>query len=195
MPLNAVVTPVTVVAPRAVPWLRRITDHVVRHGLADASLRRLASVAGTSHVQLGYYFGSRDQLLGAVLRELRRRESVLLFTAASSRREALEKGWAWFTSTEHALEMSLFFCIASAAAADPGAHATFLEAVTSEWTDGLQSRGLAEGRSLTQARNEALMLLGATRGLLLERLLAQDEQSREAIDAAFSTLLDCALIP
>jgi AcrR family transcriptional regulator len=44
--------------------------HVLRHGLADASLRPLARAAGTSDRMLIYHFGSKDRLIAALLAHL-----------------------------------------------------------------------------------------------------------------------------
>jgi AcrR family transcriptional regulator len=44
------------------------TDYVLEHGLLDLSLRPLAAALGTSDRMLLYHFGSKDELVAAVLR-------------------------------------------------------------------------------------------------------------------------------
>ena len=47
--------------------LAGLVDHVLREGVSSLSLRPLAAAVGTSDRMLLYYFGTRDQLLVAVL--------------------------------------------------------------------------------------------------------------------------------
>lgn len=47
--------------------LPRLAQHVLEHGLAGASLRPLAKAAGTSDRMLIYHFGSKEELVQALL--------------------------------------------------------------------------------------------------------------------------------
>jgi AcrR family transcriptional regulator len=55
---------------RRAEWLNGMAQHVLRHGLAHASLRPLAQAVGTSDRMLIYHFGSKDGVIGALLRHL-----------------------------------------------------------------------------------------------------------------------------
>ena len=48
---------------------RAATDYVLEHGLIGLSLRPLAAALGTSDRMLLYHFGTKDDLVAAVLRE------------------------------------------------------------------------------------------------------------------------------
>ena len=48
----------------------KLAGHVLRAGLGDVGLRRLARVAGTSDRMLLYYFRNKDELLMAILVEI-----------------------------------------------------------------------------------------------------------------------------
>jgi AcrR family transcriptional regulator len=50
--------------------LDEMAEHVLRHGLGNASLRRLAAAAGTSDRMLLYYFADKDELVTALLAHL-----------------------------------------------------------------------------------------------------------------------------
>ena len=50
--------------------LDRIVDYGSNHGLAEHSLRTIASGVGSSHRMLIHHFGSRDALVGAVIATL-----------------------------------------------------------------------------------------------------------------------------
>lgn len=170
--------------------LDTITQHIVKHGLADAALRRLALIAGTSHRMLVYYFGSRDGLLGAVLHELRGAESRQIMGQATSRRDALERAWNYYTAPQRELEMRIFFHLAGQAAHDSrGAHSDFTDAIVTTWTRELRDLCEAEGADPDVAQAEARLLIASLRGLLLDRLLTGDEVGT---DAAFRRLVATA---
>ncbi len=50
-------------------WTREATDYVLAEGLIGLSLRPLAAALGTSDRMLLYHFGTKDDLVAAVLRE------------------------------------------------------------------------------------------------------------------------------
>jgi AcrR family transcriptional regulator len=47
--------------------LDKVTDHVLEHGLIGLTLRPVAAAIGTSDRMLLYHFGSRDELVAAVV--------------------------------------------------------------------------------------------------------------------------------
>ena len=56
----------------------RLADHVLAHGLADASLRRLAVAAQASDRMLLYYFPDKAAIIAAVLARVAERLTALL---------------------------------------------------------------------------------------------------------------------
>ena len=187
---------VTQLRPTQAPWtidgtpgrefLDRITAHIVEHGLSEAALRHLATIAGTSHRMLIYYFGSRDGLLGAVLHELRGVESREILGRATSRRQALKAVWAYYTAPERELEMQIFFYLAGQAAHDRQDTNDFTDAVVATWTEEFRHVCEREGMDARAAQAEARLLVASMRGLLLDRLLTADEAGT---NAAFQRLL------
>lgn len=170
-------------------FLDDITEHIANHGLAEASLRRLAQIAGTSHRMLVYYFGSRDGLLGAVFHQLRGAESREIMGKATSRRDALERVWAYYTEPERELEMRIFFHLAGQAAHGGEAQSEFTEDIVSAWTRQLREVCQREGADPESAQAEARLLVASIRGLLLDRLLTGDEAGT---DIAFRRLIGTA---
>lgn len=61
----------------------RLTDHVLDHGLAGASLRPLARAAGTSDRMLLYYFADKAALIEALLGNVAARLTAELETLAA----------------------------------------------------------------------------------------------------------------
>ena len=53
---------------RRAEWTGAATDYVLEHGLITLSLRPLAAALGTSDRMLLYHFGTKDDLVAAVLR-------------------------------------------------------------------------------------------------------------------------------
>lgn len=68
--------------------LTAMAAHVLSHGLNDASLRPLARAAGTSDRMLIYHFGSKDQLIAALLVHLARDFEQLLSALMTGERFA-----------------------------------------------------------------------------------------------------------
>jgi AcrR family transcriptional regulator len=164
-------------APRAQDFLDRISEHILEQGLADSSLRRLASIAGTSHQLLLYYFGSRDGLLGSVMYRLRQAESRELFGRARSRREAIARAWDYYTAEARQAEMRIFFYLAGQALQDDGGATDFTAEVVNTWTEALTELGVREGLSRREASTDARFLVAALRGLLMDFLLTRDNSA------------------
>jgi AcrR family transcriptional regulator len=61
--------------------LSRMADHVLAHGLRDATLRPLARAAGTSDRMLIYRHGSKEALIAAILDHLAQRLTGMLDAA------------------------------------------------------------------------------------------------------------------
>lgn len=172
--------------------LAPISAHLREHGLADASLRRLAAVADTSHRMLIYYFGSYAGVLGAALRAMRDEDHAEISTDVSSRRDALERAWAYFTSDARRLELNLFFNLVGTAVQQPDAHREFVDTIVATWADTLTDLGRREGLPAERAGVEARLLVACGRGLLLDRLLTGDKRGT---DLAFTAMLDRVLGP
>jgi AcrR family transcriptional regulator len=57
---------------------------LARDGLAETTTRKIAGEAGVNQAMLGYYFGSKDDLLFAVLQEMMRQTRELVREIAST---------------------------------------------------------------------------------------------------------------
>jgi AcrR family transcriptional regulator len=81
---------------RRAEWTEAATDYVLEHGLLGLSLRPLAADLGTSDRMLLYHFGSKDELVAAVLRESNERSTAHVRAMEPSRdlRQAVHDLWA-----------------------------------------------------------------------------------------------------
>lgn len=172
-------------APRAdvrETLLERAVSHVARHGFADASLRAIAPVIGTSHRMLVYHFGSADAFWSAVMAGLRRRErDALAQAAALGRLPALTKTWAGLAAPKNLPRMKLLFQMYGRAFSEPDRFESFLEHAVSDW---LETSGVAlqtqHGLAPAQARMHARLRLAVMRGLVLDLLTTGDRAGTTA---------------
>jgi AcrR family transcriptional regulator len=76
--------------------LDQVTDHVLEHGLIGLTLRPLAAAVGTSDRMLLYHFGSRDELVTAVVTRTEDRAVAAIdaLPTAAGVRAAVEVLWS-----------------------------------------------------------------------------------------------------
>ena len=83
-------------------WTREATDYTIEHGLIGLSLRPLAASLGTSDRMLLYHFGTKDDLVAAVLRDSNDRAvaGISALTPSPDLRSAVHDLWAVVRSPE-----------------------------------------------------------------------------------------------
>jgi AcrR family transcriptional regulator len=168
--------------------LRRLVAHVRENGLpADPSLRHFADQLGTSHRMLAYYFGSREQMLAAVLTAMRADEREALWSTAQAwtLRDATLAMWAYYTDPQRRHEHQAFFYVFSRALEQPEEFADFLSSLDA-WVSVTTELALAEGLRGPAARRRAQLIVSTVRGLLIDRLASS---SPELVDAAFTDFM------
>src|SRR5271166_1861837 len=157
--------------PRIRAKLRQqAVKYVLTHGVADLALRPLAKALKTNARMLVYHFGSREGLMREILSGLRERGDARI--------------QAWFRSEENPRTLSLFlqwywrklsaprarsvirlvFELYALALRNPQDYPGVLEDPIAYWQKLITKAGLPP--ELAEA--EATLLLGATRGLLLD---------------------------
>jgi len=101
--------------PRREELLRRVTDHVLEHGLIGLSLRPVAAAVGTSDRMLIYHFDSRDALVSAVVAETTRRavREVEALPGATTVRSGVNRLWAAYCAQPLSQHLDLY-CQAAA---------------------------------------------------------------------------------
>ena len=157
---------------------------VAAGGIGDRSLRDIAAAAGTSHRMLLHYFGSRNELLLAIVEEVERRQTAVLTSLPDDPGDAVAAMWADLRRPElRPFERLFFECYARAAQGEvpftrllPGAVDGWLTAVA-EVTDGAADPALAR------------LGLAVARGLLLDLVATGDEEGVDAAAARFAALL------
>ncbi|SMH28249.1 hypothetical protein SAMN06295885_0121 [Rathayibacter oskolensis] len=163
--------------------LDRCTDHALESGL-PGRLEPLVQATGTSARMLLYHFGTRDDLLRAILRRARQRQRER-WTAALSERadepytETLARAWGVMSGQEGRPFVRLFTQLREDAEQTlwPG----FRRVATTDWLGPLEAGLHSIGRA-----DSATLVLAVIRGLLMD-LDATGDSARA--DRAFAELL------
>ncbi len=167
---------------RAIAWF-------ARNGVADTSLRTLATAIGTSHRMLHYHFGSREGLLGAVVEAVERDERATLarFLAEDDDPYAAgERFWAHLADSARAFA-PLYFELAGQAMQGKAYAASLREWLGTGWVRALTELWVALGHPEDEAQVLATVNLAVVRGLLFELALTGD---RPAADEAMRVLVE-----
>lgn len=172
--------------------LDAVARDVLAGGVADLSLRPLASRLGTSPRMLLYHFGSKEELVSEALARIRlwQQETAADWFARGEGADParlLRRAWEWFTSDEAEPFMRLFFEVYGLALQDPGRYAGFLEHVVVDWLPFAEAVLDGAGLPAAERRRRATLLIAAHRGLLLDLLATGD---RRRIDAAHRQLVE-----
>jgi AcrR family transcriptional regulator len=178
-------------AAHRVELLDRAVDFVSQHGLSDLSLRPLARALGTSPRVLLYYFGSKDELIVAIIRRGRARQQAtmanLKLTTGLAPGELMRILWHQWTDAKHLPLMRLFFEVYALALANPARFRGFPEEAIEEWLGGLEACSTLSGYTRDDARAFATMLIAAFRGFMLDLAATRN---RKRVDAAVSLWID-----
>jgi AcrR family transcriptional regulator len=153
-------------------------------GIGGRSLREIAEAAGTSHRMLLHHFGSRDELLVAIVEEVERRQAALLPDLPGDPAGAAEAMWADLRRPELRPFERLFFECYARGAQGEAPFERLAPAAVDGWLAQVDAH--AGGRV-----DPALARLGlaVTRGLLLDLVATGDQAGVDAAADRFVALL------
>jgi AcrR family transcriptional regulator len=164
--------------------LDALIDAFADGGIGDRSLREVAEVVGTSHRMLLHHFGSRDELLLAIVAEVERRQMTVLPDAGTEPADAMAAMWADLRRPElRPFERLFFECYARGAQGEQP-FARMLPGAVESWLSEVDAKS---GRSADPAF--ARLGLAVTRGLLLDLVATDDDAGVDAAAKAFIELL------
>jgi AcrR family transcriptional regulator len=176
---------------RRAELLDAVVDYTVEHGFSEVSWRPVAAALGVSPTTLVHHFGTKEQMLVAILGRLRER-----IRAAASDRAGEQPGlaaaaraaWAQASDPQQWPEFRLFFAVYGRALQAPQQFAGFLDQVVADWMSDLVKAQGSDADPATAARTASLVI-ATIRGLLLD-LLATGDQARvqDAADSFLATL-------
>ncbi|HVQ53460.1 MAG TPA: helix-turn-helix domain-containing protein [Mycobacterium sp.] len=162
---------------------QELLDAVVKecaaHGIGDRSLRDVATAVGTSHRMLLHHFGSRNELLLAIVEEVEHRQRALLRELPTEPAAAITAMWADLRRPEQRPFERLFFECYARGVQGEQPFARMLPGAVDSW---LSEDGTTD---------PALVRLGLAvmRGLLLDLVATDDRRGVDAAAQAFADLV------
>jgi AcrR family transcriptional regulator len=173
--------------------LDAVHRYASHHGVSDLSLRELAQAVGTSHRMLLYHFGSREQLLVALVEanEALQRRSVAEALAPGDvpATDILGRIWDRLAHPDMGPSERLFFELYGQALQGRPGTTALLDGIVTSWIDPATEMFQSLGLSPDDARAEARLNLAVVRGLLLDLLATGD---RTGVDRAMELFLSRA---
>ena len=164
--------------------LDQLVDEFAAGGVGHRSLRDVADALGTSHRMLLHHFGSRGDLLLAIVEEVERRQMKVLPELPTNPADNFAAMWADLRRPElRHLERLFFECYARAAQGEKPFDRMIPGAVDG-WLDEV-------AKIADTPVDRAMVRLGLAvgRGLLLDLVATDDESGVDAAAQAFVELL------
>jgi AcrR family transcriptional regulator len=164
--------------------------YVLERGLADLSLRPLATAIGSSPRVLLFLFGSKDGLVRALLARARADEVDVLDRvrragSAGGPRAAVDAIWAWLAAPEHRGLLTLWLeGYARALVESDGVWEGFAARTVRDWL------GLLDEVSTEADDVDRTLLLAVLRGCLLDLLATGDVARTSAAVDRYLRMID-----
>jgi AcrR family transcriptional regulator len=168
---------------RQVELLEAAYRYVLANGLGDLSLRPLAAAIGSSPRVLLYLFGSKDELVRALLARARADELAMLAEIRGGGLPDLARQvWAWLSSPDHRALLTLWTEAYARSLIEPdGPWAGFARDTVRDWL------ALLAGGAEPAAPHT--WVLATLRGAMLDLLATGDrDRTTAAIEAALGRL-------
>jgi AcrR family transcriptional regulator len=164
---------------RRAQLLERCYEYVLEHGLASVSLRPLAAAAGSSPRVLLFLFGSKDELVRALLARARAEELELpaLGIAAAGLPAAALEVWTWLAAERHRGLLRLWVESYARSLIEPeGPWGAFARETVEDWLALLAAAQPAATRDSQAGLTERTLVLAVLRGALLDLLATGDRE-------------------
>ena len=157
-------------------------EHVLEHGLAQLTLRRIAESAGVSHATLVHHFATRDQLVAEIVDRVLTRVFTAPEVYAAEEGGPLRTLWRRATAPAGLRHLRLFVAITGHSLyAEPGLAEAVHRSVSGR-TELMAAGLVAAGCPRAEAPALATMIMGTMRGLVVDLLTTGE---RDRVDAAF----------
>jgi AcrR family transcriptional regulator len=164
------------VSARREELLERAYGYALEHGLASLSLRPLAEAVGSSPRVLLFLFGSKDELVRALLERARADELELLASAPAGDLAAVgSRLWDWLSAPERRGLLTLWVEAYARSLVEPdGPWAGFAARTVEDWLDLLATAQPADRRRTAAGAAERTAVLAVLRGAMLDVLATGD---------------------
>jgi len=170
---------------RPVELLDAIVGYLVKHGVAELSLRPLAKAVKSSPRVLLYYFGSKEQLLAQAIKRLREHQRAGFGKMREARYEqpsdACRAIWKQMSAPESEALFRLSLETYVLALRHRKLFADFLSSSAEDWLEFLSEPMVRKGASKEEARAYATVVVAGFRGFMLDYCASRD---RKRVDRA-----------
>jgi AcrR family transcriptional regulator len=170
---------------RRTELLDAIVGYLVKHGVAEVSLRPLAKAVGSSPRVLLYYFGSKEKLLVLAIRRLREHQRAGFGKLRDARHEnpsdACRAIWQQMSAPESLAMFQLSLETFTLALRHRRQFAQFLSTSVEDWLQFMSQSLIRQGAKPEDARAFATLVIAGFRGFLLDLCATRD---RKRIDQA-----------
>lgn len=164
--------------------LGALVEEFAAGGVGDRSLRDVAAAVGTSHRMLLHHFGSREDLLVAIVEEVERRQMAVLPDLPTNPADNFAAMWSDVRRPElRQLERLFFECYARATQGEKPFDRMVPGAVDG-WLNEVET---IAGGPIDRAT--VRLGLAVVRGLLLDLVATDDDAGVDAAANAFANLL------
>src|SRR5262245_731785 len=156
-----------IMTERKVELRRAALEYLLEHGVANASLRPMASALHTSPRILMFHFKSKEDLLREVLEELQLRlqESFVAIAGRGPSDVApLKRFWLWATKAENYPYLRLLYEAQIVAMQNPAVYGRYLKKTSAQW-QAISLRAMSES---LRSGPMAMLCIAVFDGLLLE---------------------------
>ena len=172
-------------------------EYAAEHGFSELTWRPVAAALGVSPTTLVHHFGTKEQMLEAILERLLERIFVATRDLTGEQPDLATQAraaWARASDPHHAAEFRLFFAVYGRALQAPHQFAAFLEQAVAYWMSALVDAQGPDTDPAT-ATSRATLVIATIRGLLLDLLATGDRARVEAAAESFFATLDYEALP
>ena len=169
--------------------VKQATEVLARTGVIDTSLRTLAAEMGTSARMLVYYFGSKEQLILAVMNGLQEQNvpEPELYTTAEELRQWCLDDWHNITRGDQRSRLRILEQVFGAACGQDSPYARYTADTLAQLTHNAQLRMEAIGMPRPVAETRARLALAAIQGLVIDFFTTDDH---ERVDDTYRRMVD-----
>jgi AcrR family transcriptional regulator len=184
--------------PRAAVLLDATIEYMLKHGVADLSLRPLAAKIGSKARLLIYHFDSKESLVSEAMIVVRDRVQKTFATMVENGRghsesQIIRAFWRWATSKQHERYLRLFFEVHGLALQKPARYGGYLEGAVSTWVE-MMAVVLPARLSLPKRRSLATLAVSTVVGLLMDYLSSDDRRRSSQALEIFARNFDALLL-
>jgi AcrR family transcriptional regulator len=145
-------------------------SYLSEHGIANVSLRPMATQLGTSPRILMFHFKSKERLLQEVMEELQTRLKSSFARIGKGSRKAvppLKRFWIWATEKGNLPYLKLLYETQIIAAQNPKVYGAYLRTVSRDW-QGVVLQTLSQS---LRSKDMATLCIAVFDGLLIELIM------------------------